>query len=395
MSSRPTRVLHLIDSLELGGAQTLLLDLLPQLAASGYEITLAALHARRSSLFFERACATGLRVVSLSPYRFWPLYVLRLPLLLWRERFDVVHCHLYASNWFGKPLARWLGVPVVIGHDHCFDAFRFRWPWPVLDAWSARCADLTFVISSALRRRLLEAESLPPARLCLLPNGFRRADDSSPASASARRRDTRGRRHRRARWIGAAGRLVTWKRFDRFLQLAAALRRSRPAYRFVIAGDGPCRRELQATAQELGLAEHVVWTGAVSSLRGFFRQIDAFILTSELEDVPMVLLEAFASGVPAAAVATAERQSQLAEETLLLPVDATPTAWADLLHTRLEDADACGRAREAAYRSLAGRFSLDRQVATMEEAYKRLREGSESRKPETGSRHAGCRLQDS
>jgi glycosyltransferase involved in cell wall biosynthesis len=379
---RKIRVLHLIDSLDLGGAQTLLLECLPRFDQDVYDFTLATFHANRRTVFLERARRAGIHVTALSPYRALPLYAVTLPALLLTGAFDIVHCHLYASNWLGRPLARLLGVPVVVGHDHCFDAFRFRFHWRQVDAWSARFADVNFVISSSIVRRLVEEEGLEPARLALLQNGFA----ASPAVLNPRaahprsraRRSAASRNHERredgsgSRWIGAAGRLVGWKRFDRFLALAQALSAIDERYRFVLAGDGPAAAQLQATAKQLGLGERMVWPGAVPGLEGLFAYVEAFVLTSDLEDVPMVLLEAFARRVPTATMAVNPERQKLFYETLLLDPDATPGQWARELDALLQDASRRDRMTDAAHRSIAGRFSLDRQVAAIDAHYRRL-----------------------
>ena len=109
MSGRRIRVLHLIDNLDLGGAQNVLFGMLECFDRSRFEIVLATMHAHQGSIFFGRAQALGVRVVPLSPRRWFPWYFASLPWLLIRGRFDVVHCHLYVSNWLGKPLAKLFG----------------------------------------------------------------------------------------------------------------------------------------------------------------------------------------------------------------------------------------------------------------------------------------------
>src|SRR5205823_6593139 len=104
-----------------------------------------------------------------------------------------------------------------------------------------------------------------PARLALLHNGFAAP---APPPLPMLRTAASG-----LRWIGAAGRLVGWKRFDRFLALAKALATLDDRYRFVLVGDGPARGELQAIADRLGLEKRVVWPGAVPSLRGLFAHV--------------------------------------------------------------------------------------------------------------------------
>jgi glycosyltransferase involved in cell wall biosynthesis len=96
----------------------------------------------------------------------------------------------------------------------------------------------------------------------------------------------------------AAGRLVPVKRFDRFLRLLAQLR-SRTGFRgkAFIVGDGPLREQLEALARALGLWPAVVQFRGSADLRAAYRESDIFVLTSEHEGTPNVLLEAMATGL--------------------------------------------------------------------------------------------------
>ena len=227
MSKRRIRLLHLIDNLDLGGAQTVLFGMLECFDRSRFEIVLATMHAHRGSIFFARAVDLGVRVVPLSPRRWLPWYLASLPWLLIRGRFDVVHCHLYVSNWLGKPLARLFGVPVVVSHDHCYDRFRFDWPlFSGIDAFANRFADRILVIANSIREELIKVEKISVEKIVLVPNGL------PDLPLVCRRSHVR-------KTIGGAGRLVGWKRFDRFLRVAKHLLALDPEYRFVLAGSGP------------------------------------------------------------------------------------------------------------------------------------------------------------
>ena len=175
-SSEPVgriRVLHLIDSLELGGAQTALLAWLTSHDRSRFEVHLASMHGTRKSLYYERAEKLGIPVIFLSPRRFVPIYLLRLPLLMLRRRYEVVHCHLFASNWLGKPFARLLGVPVVISHDQCNDSFRTNSTLVTLiDRLTNRCADQIFAVSASVKDYLIAFEKVSSARIRIIPNGL-------------------------------------------------------------------------------------------------------------------------------------------------------------------------------------------------------------------------------
>jgi hypothetical protein len=69
------RVLHLIDNLDLGGAQTVLFGCLQNYDRDRFDLTLAALHANRRTVFLNRARKLGAPVLTLSPRRWFPWYL--------------------------------------------------------------------------------------------------------------------------------------------------------------------------------------------------------------------------------------------------------------------------------------------------------------------------------
>lgn len=94
------------------------------------------------------------------------------------------------------------------------------------------------------------------------------------------------------------GRLVPQKRFDLFLQVLAQVSLKFPV-KGVIAGDGPLRKELEGHARQLGLLPgRVEFVGRVDDAATLYRRANVFLLTSDHEGTPNVVLEAMASGVP-------------------------------------------------------------------------------------------------
>ncbi len=361
---RRIRVLHLIDSLELGGAQTVLLNWF-SLADERFELSLAALHANDQSLFLERARRQGLSVCSLSPYRWVPWFLISLPWIILRKRFDIVHCHLYASNWLGKPLARFLGVPVVISHDHCYEEFRFKNPflrW--IDGGANACADVVLAISEQIAQRLREHEKIPAARVEVIRNGVPSGDPASNSVKSSAVRDFRV--------IGGAGRMVAWKGFSRLLHVTRHLLDLDERYRLILAGDGPELRNLQALARSLEIEDRIAWPGAVASLAPFFAQIDLFVLTSEREDLPMVLLEALAAGKPSAVLEHNRERRTVTEAALLLDPASAAKAWAAEIHRLFSEPVRMKQLREAGPRFVSEKFSAEKQVRRIEEIYDSL-----------------------
>jgi len=109
--------------------------------------------------------------------------------------------------------------------------------------------------------------------------------------------------------ILAAGRLVPEKGFANLI--AAFARLDEKAARLVIAGDGPERRALLALAESLGVVSRLSMPGYVRDIRPLLDQARLFVLASEYEGYPAVLVEALQAGRPIVATDCTPATSEL------------------------------------------------------------------------------------
>lgn len=93
----------------------------------------------------------------------------------------------------------------------------------------------------------------------------------------------------------AAGSLTTWKGFADLIRAMSLLPVERCA-RLIILGDGPLRHELDALIVELGLKDSVRLLGYVENPLKYFKHSDLFVLSSYVEGLPNVLVEAMMCG---------------------------------------------------------------------------------------------------
>jgi glycosyltransferase involved in cell wall biosynthesis len=99
--------------------------------------------------------------------------------------------------------------------------------------------------------------------------------------------------------VVTAGRLVDQKRHDRFLRLVSQLQSNgRFCVKGIIVGNGPKRGALIRQSQELDLTDRIEFRGLVQDMSAVYDEADIFVLTSDWEGTPNVVLEAMASGVP-------------------------------------------------------------------------------------------------
>ncbi len=99
--------------------------------------------------------------------------------------------------------------------------------------------------------------------------------------------------------VMSIGGLVSAKRFDRFITAVAIASQAVPSLLGIIVGDGPERANLQAFAKQLGLSEEkLIFLGRRDDIPSILRQVHIFMLTSDHEGFPNVLLEAMAARLP-------------------------------------------------------------------------------------------------
>ncbi|HWU46463.1 MAG TPA: glycosyltransferase [Humibacter sp.] len=104
------------------------------------------------------------------------------------------------------------------------------------------------------------------------------------------------------RWFVSVGRLSPEKNQERLLRAFAQVHREHPDSRLLIVGQGPLRGRLQEVIEELGIGAVAFLTGSYHNPFAIMAAADCFVLSSNYEGQPMVLLEAAVVGLPIVSV---------------------------------------------------------------------------------------------
>ena len=155
--------------------------------------------------------------------------------------------------------------------------------------------------------------------------------------------------------------------------------------RLVVAGEGEERAALLARASALGLADRVEFAGHLDreALRALFRRAGLFVLSSRREGMPLVLLEAMASGLPAVATAVNGVPEVMTPACGEMVPPEDPGALAAAIGPRLGDAARLAREGDAARRR-AEAFDAERSYAAYEDVLARA-VARGRRRPEAGA----------
>ncbi|MBW3598303.1 MAG: glycosyltransferase [Planctomycetes bacterium] len=292
----PLRVMFIITSMPVGGAETLLVNLIRRMDRERFAPELCCLKelgplgeelAREVPAHSRLLCCK------------WDIRVLsRLTRLLTMRRIDaVVTVGAGDKMFWGRLAARRAGLPVVLSAIHSTG-------WPDGIHWLNRrltaMTDAFIAVAGPHARHLIDAEGFPPDKVRVIPNGvdvdrFRPRPDvredvrrelGIPPGAPA---------------VGIVAALRPEKNHELFLRAAAKTAAVHADARFVIVGDGPRRNDLERLGGELGIVDNVHFLGSRSDVPELLAALDVFALTSHNEANPVSILEAMACGLPVVA----------------------------------------------------------------------------------------------
>lgn len=280
-------------------------------------------------------------------------------------RLDLIDAHFgYPDGHAAGLLGRWLGVPVTVtlrGTEtrHAQD--------PVLRPRLIRAlqrADRVFTVSDSLRQVALGL-GIDPAKVQVVGNGvdlarFRPLDRSECRASLGL--------PLQARVLITVGGLVERKGFHRVLAALPELLREQPDLHYLVVGgpspEGDWTERLKALAQQLGVAEHVHFTGPVGpdDLARHLSAADVFVLSTRNEGWANVLLEAMACGLPVVATDVGGNAEVVCRPELgrIVPFDDAPALLQALRQALQEPWD------RAALRRYAEANTWDRRVDVLE-----------------------------
>lgn len=209
--------------------------------------------------------------------------------------------------------ARSLGLPHVHHEDGFLPdeahGFKRRRIWMRRAAFGS-VTELV-VISRNLERIARELWRVPAERLHYIANGIEVERFPERDGASALRAEFGW--PPEALVVGAVGHLRPEKNLRRLFDAAARASREVDV-RLLVLGDGPERAELERLAAQPPLAGRVRFVGYQADPRAHYRCMDVFALTSDTEQMPIALLEAMASALPAVATDVGDVRAMLPDE---------------------------------------------------------------------------------
>jgi glycosyltransferase involved in cell wall biosynthesis len=288
------RIVHVVESLDRGGLERMVCDLVADQHAHGWRVSLLCLFHR--GLLAQELEERGVEVESVGKSGRSSLRVMQQLRRALRARSpDLVHTHNATAHYHVVVALLGAGAPPVLNTRHGMGAQSsmdrrerfYRWSMP-------RTAQVVAVCELAARRFVRDGIA-PQDLVTVIPNGIRIERFQCDQRQAMRQRldlDVT------APVVGIVGRLNWAKNHSMLLRAFARVYLAAPQARLVIVGNGELRADIEAQIATLGLATSVVMTGDRSDVPELLSALDVFALSSTTEGYSIALLEASASALP-------------------------------------------------------------------------------------------------
>jgi glycosyltransferase involved in cell wall biosynthesis len=289
------RLLHITSSLKMGGAESVLCELIRSQELSEYEHVVVYFHDGVHRAILEREGVAVYHVQG-AICLFDPVFFFRFVRSIQNIKPDVIHTMLWAANNLGRIVGKFLAIPVVSVWHNNLD--QDGWLRNSIDRITSSFATRHIAVSYGVLEsaQIVLGKELGGIQGNVIINGIniRHIHNQSEQRAI---NGSSIRVYPENFVIGSVGRFELVKRYDLMLEAFALLYAQYAHARLVLVGVGSQITFLRRKAHDLGVQDVVQFCTGVSSY-GYYPLFDCFSLSSDKEGVSIALLEAMSFGLP-------------------------------------------------------------------------------------------------
>jgi glycosyltransferase involved in cell wall biosynthesis len=294
------RVLHLIDSGGLYGAESVVLNLSTGLTRKDHHSVIGCFSYKGKNKpdIAAKAQSLGLETVVFELKNKHDFFSLpKMATYCKKNNIGLIHSHGYKPSLLCLALKLFYGIPYVVTCHLWFVRNTRLRIYVFLEKISMLFASRVIGVSEEITGQLKKA-GINSSKLKTILNGIDvEATPTAKPYDEVRLRAELGLRND-SFIFGSLGRLTEQKDYGTFLRAAAELLNNRQDPEFIIAGNGELQADLTALSQKLGIEDRFHFLGFRDDKKTLLKLIDVFVLSSLDEGLPIAMLEAMAMSLP-------------------------------------------------------------------------------------------------
>lgn len=358
-------VLHLIQGLELGGLEKVVLSLIEGLDKNRYSCSICC---------FDSLGELAKRVNGAKKIFFLKrkqgidyLYPFKLAGLLKKEQIQVLHLHNSTAFFYGVIAGRIARVTSIIYTEHARDItpnLKVR----IADKLLSFFTNKIVVVAECLKNNLIKCEKFKEKKISVIHNGI--DADIYNVKTDCKEIRTKIGIDETANVVGMVARFDPIKNHKCLIKAMKQVVSELPKTVLLIVGDGPIRSELEMLVSDLMLGKNVKFLGMRTDIPDLLSAMDVFVLCSKSEGLSVTLLEAMAAGKAVVATSVGGN-SELIEHGIngMLVPPNDENSLSEAILACLKDKSKALAMGTVASQKVAENFTLDIMIRKYEKVY--------------------------
>ena len=316
----------------------------------------------------------GGKIILIPPYQKPFKYHNELKKVLKEGNYKIVHSHISTMSFFSLWAAKSAEVPVRIVHAHSTtnkQEKKKNLMKQVLRPFSKVFANRYFCCSELAGRWLFGNKTYNQGKVYLLNNAI--DVDKFKYNEKVRKAKRKELNIKdKDLVIGHIGRFVKQKNHEFLIDIFNEIHKQNKNTILLLAGDGPLKEEIQNKVKELGLEKNVQFLGQRNDANELYQAMDAFVLPSLYEGLPVVGVEAQAAGLPCFLSTDMTKETKVLDSTQFISLTHDTKYWADKILKEVKTFERKDSSREITDNN----FNIKKEIRKIEKQYQQLLERS-------------------
>lgn len=333
-NNKVERIAYIIGKWLGGGVESVVMNYYRNMDRSKYQIDFIC-DEDSTNIPYSEIEELGGRVILIPPYQHVIKYKKELIKIFKKNKYKIVHSHINTLSVFPLRAAKKAGVPIRIAHSHSTTnkaEKKKNLMKQILRPFSKKYATHYFCCSELAGRWLFGDKVYDDGKVFLLNNAIDLNNFKYDEKIRIEKRKELGIDDTKL-VIGHLGRFVTQKNHEFLIEIFNEIQKKNKNAILLLAGQGPLKEKIEEKVKNLGIDDKVFFLGQVNDAYKLYQAFDVFLLPSLYEGLPVVGVEAQATGLLCELSSDMTKETKVLETTRFISLNKSADEWANIILT--------------------------------------------------------------